>query len=80
MGSWGTAPVNAFKPNTFGLFNTTGNVWEWCADWYDAATTAVVRSRIRLVPRRAQAGSLGEGRTSATGRTVAGTGLREARQ
>ncbi|MFR9674370.1 formylglycine-generating enzyme family protein [Streptomyces sp. TR06-5] len=28
----GTCPVDAFEPNGFGLFNTTGNVWEWCAD------------------------------------------------
>lgn len=27
-----TAPVDAFDPNGLGLYNTTGNVWEWVAD------------------------------------------------
>ncbi|MGA2137055.1 MAG: formylglycine-generating enzyme family protein [Bryobacteraceae bacterium] len=31
------APVNAFGPNGFGVYNAVGNVWEWCAEYFDPA-------------------------------------------
>jgi formylglycine-generating enzyme required for sulfatase activity len=37
----GTCPVDAYEPNGIGMLNTSGNVWEWCADRFDRQTRAI---------------------------------------
>jgi sulfatase modifying factor 1 len=48
----GTTPCGAYPPNGYGLFDITGNVWEWVQDWYDPTYYSVSPERNPTGPAR----------------------------
>jgi formylglycine-generating enzyme len=48
----GTCPVDAFPANGYGLHEMTGNVWEWCADWFSPDFHTIEKRTNPRGPRR----------------------------
>lgn len=47
----GTSPVDYFEPNKLNVYDTAGNVWEWCSDWFSSSFHQIDSKETRINPK-----------------------------
>jgi len=46
-----TSPVKSFGDNDFGLYDISGNVWEWCSDLYHSDYYSTISNKVANNPK-----------------------------
>ena len=70
----GTSPIRRFPPNGYGLYDMTGNVWEWTSDHDRPVPAEPPKPACCSAPGPRQAGSTGTEATGLPGAHIAAPG------